>query len=334
VSDVLSQAEIDALLNAISSGDVDTSQVREEARETQVRVFDFMRPSKFSKDQLRTLQMLHESFCRIAQTQLSAQLRALVELSVVSADQVSYDEFVRSMPVPTLINIVALEPLEGSAVLEMNLPLVFSIVDRLVGGPGAQRPKLRELTDIEHALMRNVTGGVLRALTEAWAAVVPVQFAPIRAEMNPQFAQIVAPSEMVVLITLEARVGQASGMISLCIPYLTLEPAIGKFSAQSYFAGKANAHVPEIRAGLERDLGAVDVPVTVELGNARLQVADLLALAPGDVIPLDLPLGRDVRVRVAGRDAFRGQPGTRGRRVAVQITEAVEDLVALEEAPA
>lgn len=325
MSDVLSQSEIDALLNAISSGDLDAARIQEEAREPQVRPFDFLRPSKFSKDQLRTMEMLHENFCRLAQTQLSGLLRAMVEIEVVSADQVSYGEFVNSMPVPTLINIVTMEPLEGNAVLEVNLPIVFSIIDRLVGGPGTHRPKLRELTEIEHALTQSVIDVLLNALSEAWSNVVPVRFRKVGAEMNPQFAQIVAPSDMVVLISFELRVGAATGMLSLCVPYLVLEPAVGKLTAQSYFSNLGDSSSPELRDGIASQLGAVTVPVAVELGTAQLQVGDLLELAPGDVIPLSIAPGSDVTVRVGRREAFHAQPGTRGRRSAVQITSKIED---------
>lgn len=327
MSDVLSQAEIDALLSAISSGDVNAAQMREDAREPQVRSFDFQRPSKFSKDQLRTLEMMHESFCRLAGNQLSGRLRTVVELSVVSADQLSYDEFVRSMPVPTLITIVSTEPLEGNAALETALPLVFSIVDRLTGGPGTHRPRLRELTEIEHALMRGVNDVILRGLSESWSAIVPVGFKVAGVEMNPQFAQIAAPSDMVVLITFEVHIGQATGMLSLCVPYLVLEPAIGRFSAQSYFSGKETAQTPQARQEIASELGAVKVPVSVELGGTRMLVSDLLALEAGDVIPLETRVGGDVTLAVAGRGAFRAQPGTRGKRVAVQITDRVEELV-------
>lgn len=322
---MLSQSEIDALLSAISSGDLDAARIQEEADEPQVRPFDFLRPSKFSKDQLRTMEMLHENFCRLAQTQLSGLLRAMVEIEVVSADQVSYGEFVNSMPVPTLINIVTMEPLEGNAVVEVNLPIVFSIIDRLVGGPGTHRPKLRELTEIEHALMQSVTDVLLNALSEAWSNVVPVRFRKVGAEMNPQFAQIVAPSDMVVLISFELRVGAATGMLSLCVPYLVLEPAVGKLTAQSYFSNLGDSSSPELREGIASHLGSVMVPVAVELGTAELHVGDLLELAPGDVIPLSISPGSDVTVRVGRREAFHAQPGTRGRRSAVQITSKIED---------
>jgi flagellar motor switch protein FliM len=326
VPEVLSQSEIDALLNAMSSGDIDAATIQDEPLEAQVRPFDFLRPSKFSKDQLRTIELLHETFCRTVQTRLSGALRAMVDVEVVSADQLSYGEFVNSMPTPSLITIVTMEPLEGNAVFEISLPMVFSIIDRLAGGPGTQRPKPRELTEIELALLQSVTEVLLTGFTEAWSTVVPLRFRRVGTEMNPQFAQVVAPSEMVVLITFELRVGGATGTVSLCVPYLVLEPAMDKLTAQSYFSNLAGSSTPELREGIASHLGSVMVPVTVELGAAELNVGDLLALAPGDVIPLSVAPGADAIVRVGLRDAFHAQPGTRGRHAAVQITSSIEDL--------
>lgn len=324
--EVLSQSEIDALLNAMSSGEVDAQAIREEAAQPQVRPFDFLRPSKFSKEQLRTIELFHEQFCRTVQNQLSGALRAMVDVEVVSADQLSYGEFVNSMPTPSHITIVTMEPLEGNAVIELSLPLIFSMIDRLAGGPGTHRPKTRELTEIEHALVHSVVEGILTGFTEAWSSVVPVRFRRVATEMNPQFAQIVSPSEMVMLITFELRVGPVAGTVSLCIPYLVLEPAMEKLTAQSYFSSLTESSTPELRAGIASRLSGVSVPVAVELGATELSLGDLLALAPGDVIPLAIRPGSDAVVRVGERHAFQAQPGTRGNRVAVQVTCRVEDV--------
>jgi len=326
VSDVLSQSEIDALLSAISSGAIDAAQAHQEASERHVRPFDPLRPSKFSKDQLRTLELLHENFCRLAQTRLSATLRCMVEIDVVSADQMTYGGFVNSMSAPTLINIVTMEPLDGNVLLEVNLPLACSMIDRLVGGPGTHRPRLRELTEIEHALMSGATETLLSALSEAWAGVFSVSFHVSGSETNPRFAQVVAPSEIVVLISFEMRVGDASGLVSLCIPYPVLEPAVGSLTAQSYFSGGTDGSSPEARKEIERELGPVNVPLSVELGAAELSLEDLISLGPGDVIPLGVPPTAEVAVRVGERHAFVAQPGRRGRRTAVQITRQVADL--------
>jgi len=251
----------------------------------------------------------------------------MVEIEVIRADQVSNGEFVSALPLPMLLEIVAVDPLEGNAVLEISLPVVFLMIDRLVGGPGTNRTRLRELTEIEHALLRPVNDTLMSAPNEAWGTLMPARFHQVGAEMNPQFAQVVTPSDMVILIAFELRAGGATGTISLCLPSLMLEPIVGKLSAKNYFSGIAEA-TPEAREGIERELlEGVSVPVSVELGRARLQVEDLLSLSPGDVIPLSAMPGEDVWVRIGKREAFRAQPGTRGRRNAVQITERIEDPI-------
>jgi flagellar motor switch protein FliM len=325
VADVLSQGEIDALLSAISSGDVDAAEIRDDADAAAVRPFDFTRPSKFSKDQLRTLRMMHEAFCRAAQTHLSALLRTVVEVETASADQMAYGEFINSVPNPSLINIVTMEPLDGNAVLNVDLPLVFSIIDRLVGGPGTHRPRLRELTEIELALTGNVTEVLVDAFSEAWASVAPLRMRCVATEMNPQFAQVAPHSDMVVLITFEARIGRSSGTLALCVPYIVLEPVIGRLTAQSYLSAAAGVPSPETRQDIAGRLSEVSVAVAAELGGVELQVADLLALSTGDVIPLTTAPGGDIAIRVGRRVAFVGQAGTRGRRSAVQITGVLDD---------
>jgi flagellar motor switch protein FliM len=290
-----------------------------------VRPFDFMRPSKFSKETLRTVELMHETFCRSVQTQLSGVVRTPVGIEVVSADQVTYREFLNSIPTPSLLSIVTMEPFEGNAVMELNLPLALSIVDRLVGGPGTQRAKARELTEIEQALLANVTDILLGAFTEAWSTVVPVRFRLVGTEMDPQFAEVVTPSEMVVLISFELRIGGAVGTVSLCVPYLVLEPAMDKLTARGYFSTQSDSSTPESRDSVATQIGSVLVPVAVELGSADLSVEQLLALEPGDVIPLAIGVGADATLRVGTRAAFLAQPGVRGRRVAVQITSPIED---------
>lgn len=323
MSDVLSQSEIDELLVAMSRGDVRVDQLLAGGRH--VRPFDFMRPSKFSKETLRTVELMHETFCRAVQTQLSGVVRTPVGIEVVSADQVTYREFLNSIPTPSLLSIVTMEPFEGNAVMEVNLPLALSIIDRLVGGPGTQRSKARELTEIEQALLANVTDILLGAFTEAWSTVVEVHFRLVGTEMDPQFAEVVTPSEMVVLIGFEVRIGEAVGTISLCVPYLVLEPAMDKLTTRGYFSNQSDTSTPESRDGVAEQIGSVMVPVAVELGAAELSVEELLALEVGDVIPLAIGVGTDATLRVGTRGAFQAQPGVRGRRVAVQITSPIED---------
>ena len=233
MTEILSQDEIDALLSAISSGEVDPDDYSAVGEQKKVKIYDFRRPDKFSKDQIRTLQMMHETFARLTTTALSAQLRALVSVHVGSVDQLTYEEFIRSIPNPTTLAVINMDPLRGSAVLEIDPSITFTIIDRLFGGLGEPTKITRELSDIELSVMEGIIVRILGNLREAWSTVIDLRPRLGAIETNPQFAQIVPPNDMVVLITLETKVGDVEGMTNLCIPYITIEPIISKLSATS-----------------------------------------------------------------------------------------------------
>ena len=220
--DVLSQTEIDDLLSALSTGVVSVEEIKNEQKQKKIKAYDFKRPDKFSKDQIRTLYMLHENFARLLNTYLSAHLRTLIHIDVASVDQLTYEEFIRSLPNPSVINVFQMRPLKGNAILEINPNIVFSIIDRLFGGPGLPPAKPRALTDIEEAITRRVVNKALESLQEAWKQVVAIEPRADAIETNPQFTQIVPPNDMVVIITLQAKIGQAEGLINICIPYLCI----------------------------------------------------------------------------------------------------------------
>ena len=231
MTEVLSQSEIDALLSAISSGksldNIDTKRVEVEHRK--IKIYDFKRPDKFSKDQIRTLQMMHENFARVTTTSLSAQLRTLVGIHVASVDQLTYEEFIRSVSNPSTLAMVSMDPLKGSSILEIDPSITFTIIDRLFGGPGESPKNLnRELTDIELSVMEGIIVRILGNLREAWSQVIDLRPRLGSIETNPQFAQMVSPNDMVVLITLETKVADVEGMMNFCIPYITIEPILSK----------------------------------------------------------------------------------------------------------
>lgn len=323
MDDILSQAEIDALLSAISTGEVKPEEIKEDRTQKSVKAFDFRRPSKFSKDHLRTLEMLHETFARLLATYLSTSLRSVADVALVSADQLTYDEFIRSVPNPTLISILRMQPLEGNVIFEINLNLVFAIIDRMLGGPGQMTTKVRELTEIEESLIKSVINRALLNLQDAWRSMLEVEFKILDLETNPQFAQIAPPNDMVVLITFEAKVAETSGMVSLCIPFSVLEPQIGKFSAQQWFSGVRKSK-PGDSENIQREIEKIAVPLSAHLGETSLTVKDLVDLRKGDVIRLDMPLDRDLTVLVGGKAAFYAHPGSVGRRLAVQVTDTYQ----------
>ena len=235
MTDILSQDEIEQLLSAISTGDVQSEDFSSQAEQKKVKIYDFKRPDKFSKDQIRTVQMMHETFARLTTTALSAKLRSMVQVHVTSVDQLTYEEFIRSIPNPTTLALINMDP-KGSAILEIDPAITFTVIDRLFGGLGVPFKVNRELTDIEMAVIEGIVVHILANLREAWSTVIDLRPRLGNIETNPQFAQIVPPNEMVMLITLETKIGESEGMMNLCIPYITIEPIIQKLSAQYWFS--------------------------------------------------------------------------------------------------
>jgi flagellar motor switch protein FliM len=327
MNEVLSQQEIDQLLTAISTGDIETEEVTQAADQRKIKIYDFKRPDKFSKEQIRTVSIMHETFARLTTTALSAQLRSLVHVHVASVDQLTYEEFIRSIPNPTTLGIINMDPLKGSAVLEIDPAITFSIIDRLFGGQGEGAKVSRDLTDIEQSVMEGIIVRILGNLREAWSQVIDLRPRLGQIETNPQFAQIVPPTEMVVLVTLETKVGEVEGMMNFCIPYLTIEPIISKLSAQYMYSSVRSGATTENLNILKERLSSVDVLVVAEIGSMHLTMRDVLALRYGDVIRLtNVRIGDNMVIKIGNREKFLCRPGVVGTKMAVQITKKLEDF--------
>ena len=327
MTEILSQDEIDALLSAISSGEVDPDDYSAVGEQKKVKIYDFRRPDKFSKDQIRTLQMMHETFARLTTTALSAQLRALVSVHVGSVDQLTYEEFIRSIPNPTTLAVINMDPLRGSAVLEIDPSITFTIIDRLFGGLGEPTKITRELSDIELSVMEGIIVRILGNLREAWSTVIDLRPRLGAIETNPQFAQIVPPNDMVVLITLETKVGDVEGMTNLCIPYITIEPIISKLSAQYWYSSIRRGGADENRPIIQERLDQVLIELRADVGDVELPLQQILNLTPGDVVKLgQTHIKSDMTVTVGDRKKFKCRPGRIGGRLAVQIPDTIEDI--------
>ncbi|HWR40414.1 MAG TPA: flagellar motor switch protein FliM [Patescibacteria group bacterium] len=324
--DVLSQSEIDELLSALSTGVVTAEDIKTEQKQRKIKLYDFKRPDKFSKDQIRTMYMIHENFARLINTYLSAHLRTLVHIDVASVDQLTYEEFVRSLPNPSVITIFQMRPLKGNAILELNPNIVLSIIDRLFGGPGLPPPKPRSLTDIEEAIVRRLLGKMLESFQDAWKQVVTIEPRMDTVETNPQFAQIVPPNDMVALITLQAKIGQAEGFINICIPYLVLEPIMPKLTTTFWVASSVTKESsPESMQLLQRRLERTKIPVVVNMGKVMVTVQELLGVVPGDVLQLDTRTEDDLSVIIGHREKFKCKPGLSGNKMAVQVTRLASE---------
>jgi flagellar motor switch protein FliM len=327
MTEILSQDEIDALLTAISTGEVDATDYSAAKEQKKVKIYDFRRPDKFSKDHIRTLQMMHETFARLTTTALSAQLRALVSVHVASVDQLTYEEFIRSIPNPTTLAVINMDPLKGSAVLEIDPSITFTIIDKLFGGLGEASKISRELTDIELSVMEGIIVRILGNLREAWSNVIDLRPRLGNIETNPQFAQIVPPNDMVVLITLETKVGDVEGMTNLCIPYISIEPIISKLSAQYMYSSIRKGATDENASIIQRRLDSVGLPIIAEIGGVDISVQDVLSLRVGDVVKLPhTKIGSDMILKIAGRKKFKCRPGLVATRLAVKVGEQIEDI--------
>ncbi len=328
MTDVLSQQEIDALLTAISTGDSEEKEIEVAAeQQRQVKIYDFKRPDKFSKDQIRTLQMMHETFARLTTTSLSAQLRTLVHVHVASVDQLTYEEFIRSIPSPTTLGVINMDPLKGSSILEIDPSITFTIIDRLFGGSGEATKMNRELTDIELSVIEGIIVRVLGNLRESWSNVIDLRPRLGNIETNPQFAQIVPPNDMVVLITLETKVGDVEGMTNFCIPYITIEPIISKLSAQYWYSSIRKGATRENFNILKDRISEMNVDVVAQLGNVEVAMRDVIGLQEGDIIKLPSTKVTDtLMLKIGNAQKFYCRPGIVGKRMAVQIDRPIEDV--------
>lgn len=330
MAEILSQDEIDALIHSMLTPDPGPGQqpaqsgLQELPGMKRVRTYDFKRPDKFSKEQLRTLQNIHENLTRYLATYFAARFRTMVQMVVGSVDQMTYSDFIRSASNPSVLCPFTMEPLPGTCVMDVNPIVAFPMLDRLFGGPGAAMQQNRALTEIETSVMQGVIAGTIATFAEAWSNVVDLSPRAGSIETNPLFVQVAAPNEIVVSIAIDVRIGEHVGVITLCIPHLTLEPILSKLSAHNWFQQTAKEPQPEQQQALRSRVGDARVPMIVELGQATLTIRDVLDLAPGDVLMLDTASGSDLTLYVGSVPKFVGQPGRVKGRLALEITGFAE----------
>lgn len=326
MSEILSQNEIDALLSALSTGSIDANELKEEESKKKVKIYDFRRPNKFSKDQIHTLRVIFENYARSLGTFLSAQLRAPVQVDVISVEQLSYEEFIRSIPSTTILNIFSISPLEGSAIMEINPKLGFAFLDRMMGGPGLSPDKVRPLTEIEQTVIERLAQRMLDILREPWGSIIKIEPFINRVETNPQFTQLVSPSEIMMIVSLETKMGDVLGMVNICIPFLVLEPIMGKLSVHYYYAKSGKNGSAENMDLIQHRLENAYVPVKAVLGRSVITVRDLLELSSGDVIPLERGIQEELEVIIGQQTKFMGKAGIHENKMAIQVSRVVEEV--------
>lgn len=320
MKDVLSQHEIDSLIHALSTGQIAEEQELAGDKETGVLPYDFRRPNKFSKEQIRTLQVIHENFARILSNFLSAYLRTPIQIKVASVSQVTFEEFIFSLPTPTLMSIFRTGEDKGHAMLETNPQFVFPIIDLLFGGEGEASKKTRDLTEIEITVMKRIIMKILENLRYAWENIMAMEPVLENMDTNPQFNQMIASNETVALITMTTQIRSSHGLINLCFPYITLEKVIANLTAQHWFSTSAQA--PEKnRRFLESALEKISVEVSAVLGTTTINVEDFLQFEVGDVVLFDRKIDAPMTLLVEGVPLFKVQAGVYGKRRAVQLLD-------------
>jgi len=336
--DVLTQAEVESLLSAMARGAAAEASAAAPPESTafaephpsrpreKITPYDFKRPERVGKEQMRALQTLHEGFGRNFAAGLSAMLRAMVEVKLTSVDQLTYSEFVFSLENPTCFNLLKAEPLEGHLILDINPSILYPIIDRLLGG-GREPTQLarRPLTEIELRIVSRITTLFLDELRRAWQNVLELHFEVVRVESNPQLAQIVPPNEVVVVISFELALGEIRGMVNLCIPYNAIERIGAKLSSNSWIAYGRRSPSPEHMEQLRQTLRGSLVPVAVRLARTHITAGELIGLRVGDIITTEKDIHSPLLVLVANTPKFRASPGVFKGHKAIRIEEVISD---------
>ena len=324
MGDVLSQNEIDALLNALSSGELDVDDIKDNG-EKQVKDYDFARPSKFSKEHLRTLEIIFEHYGRLLSTNLPVYLRKNVQIEVMNSEAVTYQEFSNALSNPVLLGIVNFAPLQGSIIIEMATNLGYAIVDRMLGGRGESLDKVRDYSEIELLILERIFIVCVNLLHEPWQNVVEITPRLERIETNSQYAQIISPSEMIAIITINVKIGDVEGLMNICLPYLTVEDVIDKLNTKYWYANMQQYDETDYADAIEVLIRKAQIPIKAVLGTSTISVCDFSMLQVGDIIRLDRKAEEELDVFVGNIKKFTALPGASGDNYAVRVTEVIRE---------
>src|ERR1700716_2005437 len=337
MSKTLSQWEIDALLNSIGSEDNATPGgaggavgVLPMMPERSIKLYDFRRPDRFSKEHIRAIQNIHETFARVTASTLSSYLRSPTTISLSSIEQVVYDEYVHQLSNPTLVNLVELQPLAGRIVVEMNMNIGLAMLDRITGGAGQVNLRRNELTDIEMALLRSLGATVSAGLQDGWTAVADLQPVLVETVLNADLVQAALPGDIAALLLFEIHTLGLSGTISICVPHPVIEPLIDRLNTQAWFSSSSRkSGSDDARIRLSERIRGPRLPVAVELGSTSITVGELLDIRAGDVIRLDRGVEVELPIMAGKHARFVGRPGTWGGNRAIQVTGVSASLIEL-----
>lgn len=319
---ILSQDEIDALLTTVSAGDGEVHDERmDDGRLRSVIAYDFKHPNRVSKDQIRTLENMHDNFAGHYGSTLSAVLRTIADIDLVSVDQITYSEFIMSLVTPSCTYTYAAPPMEGGCLVDFNPTLTFALIDRMFGGNGKILESDRELTGIERSVMGRLAHKLYVDLARAWDNIVKLDIEQRSFETNPQFIQVVPPGETVVVVSFQIKLFQSTGLLTLCYPYVSLEPIISKLSAQNWIDATKKKNLDEDRLINKQNLNNIQTQVAAELLRTTITVREFLGLQVGDIVPSERKINEPIALYINKRKKFFAQPGLSGKKRAVQISQ-------------
>ena len=324
MAETLSQAEIDALLKAMSEGEVDTDTMQQ-GNEKKIKDYDFSRPTKFSKEHLRTLEFIFEHYARLIFTNLPVYLRKSVQVSVMNSESSTYNEFTNSLSSPIILGIINFAPLNGSAIMEVDTNLGYAMLDRMLGGNGVPLEKSREFSEIEQIIIQKILVMFTQLLREPWKNVIELSPVLNRMETNAQFAQVIAPGDMVAIVTLSLKIGDIEGFMNICLPFFTLEDVMDKLNTKYWYSTMQENRDENYEAYVESMIRKVDVPIRAVLGKSTISVSDFMNLQVGDCIRLDSGVDQDMNIYVGNIKKFTALPGTERDSYAVRITSVIRE---------
>ena len=323
MAEILSQEEIDALLEVVDENDSGIgTRGKEEKDERNIVVYDFKRPNRVSKEQLRSIKGIHDKLARNLASQISSIMRSIVEIKLHSVDQMTYGEFLMSLPSPTSFNVFSIKPLDGNCVLEINPSIAFPMIDRLLGGQGDSYETLRELTDIELNLLDSILRIVMQRLKESWSNVTEIYPSVEAKESSPNVVQIVAQNEIVIMVVMEIIIGNSSGMVNICYPVVHLESVLSRLANRDIMMGETSAKKSRNKE-LKTLIGRAEVVYEAILGKTMISVDEFLELKQGDILKLDRQADDKAIVSIDKKDVFLAQIGLHRFRKSIKIVELI-----------
>ena len=324
MGEVLSQSEIDNLLAALSTGELDVEQIQESTAK-QAKDYDFKRPAKFSKEHLRTLEIIYEHYGRLISTTLPVYLRKNIQVSVASSETVTFSEFTNALSNPVILCIVNFQPLVGNIIIELASNLGYAMLDRMLGGQGAPLEKLRDFSEIEMTIIEKIMVICMQLMRDPWKNVVEINPMMERIETNPQFVQVISPNDMIAIVTMNIKIGEVESLMNICLPFFTLETVMDKLNTKFWFSTMKEGNEEDFEEHVDALLRRVDVPLRAVLGRSSVKINDFISLRAGDIIRLDSHVDSEMQVYVGNIEKFAALPGVNRNNNAVRVTRIIRE---------